>query len=106
MSSSYEKRNESHDTITFGDENQSQAKGLRKIAISHEHYNSKYFFVDSLDYNVLFVSQLCIIVYNCLFTNGGDTVFRKSDDSIAFKGVLKRNIYLVDFSNDKAELDT
>jgi hypothetical protein len=44
--------------------------------------------------------------YNCLFTDIGVSVFRRSDNSIGFKGVLKRKLYLVDFSNDKAELDT
>ena len=36
--------------------------------------------------------------------NQGVTVFRRSDDSIAFKGVLEGQLYLVDF--DRAELDT
>jgi hypothetical protein len=62
------------------------------------------FFVDSLDYNLLSVSQLCKMGYNCLFTDVGVTVFRRSDDSIAFKGVLEGQLYLVDFN--RAELDT
>jgi hypothetical protein len=44
--------------------------------------------------------------YNILFTDVSVTVFGRSDKSIAFKGVLKGTLYLVDFSNDKAELDT
>jgi hypothetical protein len=32
-------------------------------------------------------------------------VFRRSDGSIAFKGVLKGKQYLVYFSNDNVELD-
>jgi hypothetical protein len=44
--------------------------------------------------------------YNCLFTDDGVTIFIRSDDSIAFKGVLKGKLYLVDFLNDKAKLDT
>jgi hypothetical protein len=44
--------------------------------------------------------------YNCLFTNVRVTIFRRSDDSVAFKGVLKGKLYLIDFSNDKVELDT
>jgi hypothetical protein len=64
------------------------------------------FFVDSLDYNLLFVSQLCKMGYNCIFTDTGVTVFRKSDDSIAFKGVLEGQLYLVDFNDNKAKLDT
>jgi hypothetical protein len=35
----------------------------------------------------------------------GITVFTRSDDLDAFKGVLKVKLYLVDFSNDKVELD-
>jgi hypothetical protein len=65
---------------------------------------SNVFLVDSLDYNLLSVSQLCQMSYNCLFTDIGVTVFTRSDDSIAFKGVLEGQLYLVDF--DRAELDT
>jgi hypothetical protein len=65
-----------------------------------------FFLVDLLDYNLLSVSQLCKMGYNCLFTDIGVTVFRRSDDSIAFKGVLDGNLYLADFNNNQAELDT
>jgi hypothetical protein len=62
--------------------------------------------VDSLDSNLLFVSQLCKMGYNCLFTDIGVTIFRRSDDSIAFKGVLDGHLYFVDFNDNQAELDT
>jgi hypothetical protein len=65
-----------------------------------------FFLVDSLDYNLLSFSQLCKMGYNCLFTDAGVTVFRRSDDSITFKGVLGGQLYLVDFNDNKAELDT
>jgi transposase InsO family protein len=55
---------------------------------------------------LLSVSQLCKMGYNCLFTNIGVIVFRRSDDSIAFKGVLDGQLYLVDFNDNKAELNT
>jgi hypothetical protein len=92
--------------ITFGDGNQGLVKGLDKIAISLDHSISNVFLVDSLDYNLLSVSQLCKMGYNCLFTDVGVTVFRRSDDSIAFKGVLEGQLYLVNFNDNKAELDT
>ena len=79
-------------------------KGLCKIAISADHSISNFFLVDYLDYNLLSVSQLCKMGYNCLFTDICVTVFRRSDDSIAFKGVLEGQLYLVDFN--QAELDT
>jgi transposase InsO family protein len=81
-------------------------KGLGKIAISPDHSISNVFLVDSLDNNLLSVSQLCKMGYNCLFTDIGATVFRRSDNSIAFKGVLDGQLYLVDFNDNKAELDT
>jgi hypothetical protein len=87
-----------------GDGNQGLVKGLGKIAISPYHSTSIVFLVDSLDYNLLSVSQLCKMGYNCLFTDIGVTVFRRSDDSIAFKGVLEGQLYLVDFN--RAELNT
>jgi hypothetical protein len=66
-------------------------KGLGKIAISPDHSISNVFLVDFLDYNLLSVSQLCKMGYNCLFTDIGVTVFRRSDDSVDF---------------NRAELDT
>jgi hypothetical protein len=79
-------------------------KGLGKIVISPDHSISNVFLVDSLHYNLLSVSQLCKMVYNCLFTDICVTVFRRSDDSIAFKRVPEGHLYLVDFN--QAELDT
>jgi hypothetical protein len=44
--------------------------------------------------------------YNCLFTNIDVSVFRRSDGSLAFKGVLDGKLYLVNFSKENADLDT
>jgi transposase InsO family protein len=104
MFSSYEKNDDPQRAITYGDGNQGLVKGLGKIAISTDHSISNVFLVDSLDYNLLLVSQLCKMGYNYLFTDIGVTIFRRSDESIAFKGVLEGQLYLVDFN--QAELDT
>jgi hypothetical protein len=85
MFSSYEKNEDPQRAITFSDENQGLVKGLGKIAIYPDHSISNVFLVDSLDYNLLSVSQLCKMGYNCLFTDIGVTV---------------------DFNDNKAELDT
>jgi hypothetical protein len=61
---------------------------LGKIAITNEHSISNVFLVESLGYNLLSVSQLCHMGYNCLFTNVDVSVFRRSDGSLDFKGVL------------------
>ena len=59
MFSSYEKNQDPQRAITFGDGNQGLVKGLGKIAISPDHTISNVFLVNSLDYNLLSVSQLC-----------------------------------------------
>jgi hypothetical protein len=81
-------------------------RGLDKIAISPNHSIFNIFLVDALDYNLLSVSQLCHMGYNCLFTNVGVIVFNRSDYLVAFKGLLKGQLYLVDFINENVELDT
>jgi hypothetical protein len=73
--------------------------------ITTEHSISKLLHVESLDYNLLFISQLCEIGYNCLLTDKGVTVFKRSDGSFAFKGVLRGKLYLVDFILEDVELD-
>jgi hypothetical protein len=100
----FEKNGIISDSITFGDNSQDKVLGLDKIAITTEHSISKVL-VESLDYNLLSVSQLCEISYNCLFTNKGVIVFRRSDGSFTFKGVLRGKLYLVDFVPEEVELD-
>jgi hypothetical protein len=106
MFSSYVKNDDPQTTITFGDGNRGLVKGLGKIAISPNHSICNVFLVESLGYNLLSVSQLCKMGYNCLFTDVGVTVFRRNDDSLAFKGVLDGQLYLVDFTINNVELDT
>jgi hypothetical protein len=43
--------------------------------------------------------------YNCLFTNKGVTVFRRSDGSYSFSYTLKEKLYLVNFNPEELELD-
>jgi hypothetical protein len=105
MFSSYVKNKDSRDTIIFGDENQDKVKGLGKISITTEHYISNVFSVESLGHNMLSISHLCNMGYNFLYTNTDVTIFRRCDDSIAFKGVLDCKLYLVDFTKDKVNLD-
>jgi hypothetical protein len=92
MFSSYEKNDDPQRAITFGDGNQGLVKGLGKIAISPNHSISNVFLVDSLDYNLLSVSQLCKMGYNCLFMDICVTAFRRSDDSVAFKLLKEEHI--------------
>jgi hypothetical protein len=105
MFTSYVKNKDSQDTIIFGDGNQGKDKGLDKIAIATEHSISNVFLVESLGYNLLSISQLCHMGYNCLVTNTDVSIFKRSDGSLAFKGVLGAKLYLVDFTKENTDLN-
>jgi hypothetical protein len=105
MLTSFEKNDTTCDSITFGDNSQGKVLGHDKFAITTEHSISKVLLVESFDYNLLSVSQLCEMGYNCLFIDKGVTVFRRSDGFFAFKGALRGKLYLVDFITEEVELD-
>jgi hypothetical protein len=105
MFTSYEKNDDPSNTIIFGDNGQGRVLGFGKIVITTDHSISKVLLVESLDYNLLSISQLCEMGYNCLFTDKGVTVFRKSDGSYAFSGILRGKLYLMDFNLKEMELD-
>jgi hypothetical protein len=98
MFTSFEENNFPSDTIMFDDNSEGNVLGYGKIAITTDHSISKVLLVDSLDYNLLSVSQFYKMCYNCLFTNKGVTVFRRSDGSYAFSSIFKGKLYLVDFN--------
>jgi hypothetical protein len=105
MFTSYIKNKDSHDMIIFGDGNQGKVKWVGKIAITTKHSISNVFLVELLGYNLLSVSQLCHMGYDCLFTNFDVIIFRRSDGSLAFKGVSDDKLYLVDFNKQNVNLD-
>jgi hypothetical protein len=105
MFTSFEKNNTSSDSITFGDNSQGKVLGHGKISIATKHSISKALLIESLDYNLLSISQLYEMGYNCLFTDKGVTVFRRSDCFFAFKGVLRGKLYLVGLVLEEVELD-
>jgi hypothetical protein len=102
---SFEENDCQSDTITFGENTKGKILGYGKIAITTDHSISTVLLVDSLDYNLLCISQLCEMGYNCLFTNKGVTIFRRSDGSYIFSGILRGKVYLVDFIPEEMELD-
>jgi hypothetical protein len=105
MFTSFEKNDCESDCITFGDNSQCKVLDFSKIAITTEYSISKVLLVESLDYNLLSISELCEMGYNCLFTDKGVIVFRRNDGSVTFKGVLRGKLYLVDSIPEEVKLD-
>ena len=54
-----EDKSNGFDSITFGDNGKGKVKGLDKIAISNGMSISNILLVESLNFNLLFVAQLC-----------------------------------------------
>jgi hypothetical protein len=92
--------------ITFAGNQKGKVLGTGNINLNLKFSLSKVLLVELLGYNLLSISQLCALGFNCSFTNEGVTIIRRSDGSVAFKGVLKEKLHLVDFSQEKAQLDT
>ena len=83
---SYSSMTHSNENIVFGDNSKGDLIGLGKVAITLEHSITNVLHVDSLSYNLLSISQLCEMGYNCLFTDKGVEVFRRENSSIVFMG--------------------
>jgi hypothetical protein len=60
-------QNGGFDAITFGNNNKGKVKGLGKIAISNDMSISNVLLVESLDFNLLSVAQLCDLGFKCIF---------------------------------------
>ena len=90
----------------FEDSGKSKVIGIGKIPISDQQSLSNVLLVDSLSYNLLSVSQLCGMGYNCLFSDVDVKILRREDSSVAFTGRLKGKLYLVDFTTSKVTPET
>ena len=72
------------DSITFGDNGKGKVKGLGKIAISNDWSISNVLLVESLNFNLLSVAQLCDLGFKCIFgvdveiisVDGSDLIFK------------------------------
>ena len=65
-------QNGGFDSITFGNNKKGKVKGLGKIAISNDMSISNVLLVESLDFNLLSIAQLCDLGFKCIF--GSDDV--------------------------------
>ena len=106
MFTSLEESVDSSNKITFGDNSKSKAIGQGKVAISNDHSISNVLLVESLNFNLLSVAQLCDLGFHCLFSKEGVLVLNKNDQSLIFKGFRFQNLYLVDFSSNASCIST
>ena len=93
-------------SITFGDNSRGDVIGLGKIAISNDMSISNVMLVESLNFNLLSIAQLCDLGYKCIFGVDDVEVVSVDESNVAFKGFRYGNLYLVDFNTSEAQLST
>src|SRR5881394_3743988 len=86
---SYLQLNHDAKEIVFGDSGKGEVVSVGKIPISNDQSISNVLLVDSLSYNLLSVSQLCEMGYNCLFTIEGVQILRKEGFLYCIYGSLE-----------------
>ena len=94
--------NDGYNSITFGD----NVKGLGKIAISNDMSISNVLLVESLNFNLLSVAQLCDLGFKYIFGVDDVVIISVDDSNLIFKGFRYENLYLVDFIAREAQLST
>jgi hypothetical protein len=92
------------DSITFGDNDKGKIKGLGEIAISNDLNISNVILVESLNFNLLSVAQLCDLDFKCIFGVDDIEIISVDGSNLIFKGFRYKNLYLVDFNTREAQL--
>jgi hypothetical protein len=77
-----------YDSITFGDSDndKGKVKGLGKITISNDLSISNVLLVESLNFNLLYVAQLCDLGFKCIFGVDDVEIISVDGSNLIFKG--------------------
>jgi len=94
------------DSIKFGNGKKGKVIGNGKIAISNDMSISNVLLVQSLDFNLLSVAQICDLDFKCIFGPNDDEVVSMDGSNVIFKGFRFENLYLVDFNACETSLST
>ena len=72
--------------ITYTDKGKSKVLGLGKVAISKDRHMDKVMLVESLGFNLMYVSMLCDLDMVVVFGKYGCVVIMEVDNSKVFEG--------------------
>ena len=93
-----------YDSTIFGDNGKDKVKGLGKIAISNDMSISNVLLVESLNFNLLSMAQLCDLGFKCIFGVDDVEIISIDGSNLIFKRFRYENLYLVDFNASEAKL--
>ena len=94
------------DSITFGDNGKGKVKGLGKIVISNDLSIFNVLLVESLNFNLLFMAQLCDLGFKCIFGVDDVEIISVDGSNLIFKCFRYKNLYLINFNTSEARLST
>jgi hypothetical protein len=106
MFNSIKSNNSGISSITFGDNSKGDVKGLGRIAISNDISISNMLLVESLNFNLLSVAQLCDLGFKCIFGVDNVKIISVDGSNLIFKCFRYENLYLVHFNTSEAQLLT
>jgi hypothetical protein len=89
------------ETIAYGGDTKGEVIGVGDIPISQKYSITNVLHVNPLGYNLLSVSQLTDISFDCHFSDKGVSIIRREDSSIVLTGRLRGRLYLVDLNKSK-----
>jgi len=92
--------------ITFGDNSKGTVRGLGKIAITNDLSISNVALVDTLNFNLLSMAQICDLGFKCIFGVDDVEVVSVDGSNLIFNGFRYENLYLVDFDTSEDQLST
>jgi hypothetical protein len=75
-----------YDSIIFGDNCKGKVKGLGKITISNDLSISNVLLVESLNFNLLSMAQLCDLGFKCIFGVDDVEIISVYGSNLIFKG--------------------
>jgi hypothetical protein len=81
-----------YDSITFGDNRKDKVKGLGKIAISNDLSISNVLLIESLNFKLLSVAQLCDLGFKCIFGVDDVEIISVDGSNLIFKGFRYENL--------------
>jgi hypothetical protein len=91
--------------IAYGGDTKGEVISVGDITISQNYSITNVLHVDPLGYNLLSVSQLSEIDFDCHFTDKGVSITRREDSPIVLTGRLRGRLYLVDLNKSKFSQD-
>jgi transposase InsO family protein len=106
MFSSYLHLEGPKETIAYGGDTKGEVIDVGDIPIYQNYSITNVLHVDPLGYNLLSVSQLSEIGFDCHFSDKGVSIIRREDSSIVLAGRLRGRLYLVDLNKSKVSPKT